>query len=60
MKLRKVRIKNFRGYKDVSIDVSNLNVIIGKNDVGKSTIIDALDIYFNDAQIDITDLNVFL
>lgn len=60
MKLRKVRIKNFRGYKDVSIDISNLNVIIGKNDVGKSTIIDALDIYFNDAQIDITDLNVFL
>ena len=49
MKLKKVRLKNFRGYLDTTFSVDKLNVIIGKNDVGKSTVIDALDVYFNDA-----------
>lgn len=60
MKLCKVKIVNFRGYRNASFDITNLNVIIGKNDVGKSTIIDALDIYFNDTAIDINDLNVHI
>lgn len=45
MKLKKVRLKNFRGYLDTTFSVDKLNVIIGKNDVGKSTVIDALDVY---------------
>lgn len=49
MRLRKIRIINFRGYSDEEIDIhKNINVIIGKNDVGKSTIIDAMNIFFND------------
>lgn len=60
MKLCKVKLVNFRGYKNANFNIANLNVIIGKNDVGKSTIIDALDIYFNDASIDINDLNVHI
>lgn len=36
-----------------------MNVIIGENDVGKSTILEALDIFFNDeAKIDVDDCNV--
>lgn len=58
MKLRKLKLVNFRGYQNSFFDISKLNVIIGKNDAGKSTIIDALDIFFNDASIDINDLNV--
>lgn len=60
MKLCKVKLVNFRGYKNATFNITNLNVIIGKNDVGKSTIIDALDIYFNDAPIDLNDLNVHI
>lgn len=60
MRLKKVRLKNFRGYSDSVFYINNLNVIIGKNDVGKSTVIDALDIYFNDAPIEVTDLNVYI
>ena len=60
MKLCKVKLVNFRGYRNATFNITNLNVIIGKNDVGKSTIIDALDIYFNDAPIDINDLNVHI
>lgn len=59
MKLKKVRLKNFRGYLDTTFSVDKLNVIIGKNDVGKSTVIDALDVYFNDASIEPSDLNVY-
>ena len=59
MKLKQVRLKNFRGYIDSIVPIKNLNVLIGKNDVGKSTIIDALDIYFNDVAIDAQDFNVY-
>ncbi|EKF55589.1 hypothetical protein I215_06502 [Galbibacter marinus] len=48
MKLNKLKLKNFRSYSlETEIDVSDLNVIIGKNDVGKSTILEALEIFFN-------------
>lgn len=48
MKLHTLKLKNFRGYSlETSLDVSDLNVIIGKNDVGKSTLLEALDIFFN-------------
>ncbi len=54
MKIKKVILKNFRIYKDETvIDLDNLTAFIGKNDIGKSTILDALDIFFNgkDAQV---------
>jgi len=48
MKLDKLKLKNFRSYsKETEIEVTDLNVIIGKNDVGKSSILEALDIFFN-------------
>ncbi|WP_299334776.1 ATP-binding protein [uncultured Psychroserpens sp.] len=48
MKLNKLKLKNFRSYsQETEIDISDLNVIIGKNDVGKSSILEALDIFFN-------------
>lgn len=58
--ISKIYIKNFRGYKEQTIYLhDNLNVIIGKNDVGKSTILEALEIFFNNetVKIDVTDLS---
>lgn len=48
MKLKKLIIKNFRSYKDfLEIDIDkNLTTFIGKNDIGKSTILEALAIFF--------------
>jgi len=44
MHIEKLRMKNFRGFKDVTIDFpSNLAVFIGENGSGKSSIIDCLD-----------------
>lgn len=60
MIISKLYIKNFRGYKEQTIELhDNLNVIIGKNDVGKSTILEALEIFFNNdvVKIDIFDLS---
>lgn len=62
MYLKRIRLKNFRSYKDITIHFdSNLNVIIGRNDIGKSTILEALDIFFGQERIkiDINDKNVY-
>lgn len=61
IRLKSIRLRNFRGYVDSTIIFDeNLNVIIGRNDVGKSTILEALEIFFNNEQIKIepSDLNV--
>ncbi|MCT4574884.1 MAG: ATP-binding protein [Alphaproteobacteria bacterium] len=58
MKLKKIYLKNFRGAESIECNINDLNVFIGKNDVGKSTILEALDIYFN-GKPDKDDKNVF-
>lgn len=63
MKIKSMKIKNFRGFSyETTINFDDLTVIVGKNDVGKSTILEALDIFFNDGKgvvkIDKTDINV--
>lgn len=64
MILKTLKLTNFRGYKDtIEIQFTDLTAFVGKNDVGKSTILEALDIFFNDGKniikIDKTDVNVF-
>ncbi|MBA1299190.1 ATP-binding protein [Pseudomonas carnis] len=49
MKLAQIRLRNFRCYKDeISIDFGDMTALVGRNDAGKSTIMEALDIFFND------------
>lgn len=48
MRLVQLRISNFRCFKEeVVIDLGELTVLIGKNDSGKSSLFDALEIFFN-------------
>lgn len=48
MKLVWVKLKNFRSYEwEIKIDIKDMNIILGKNDIWKSTILEALDIFFN-------------
>jgi AAA15 family ATPase/GTPase len=57
MKLERIKIKNFRCYNtETTFEIDNLTCIIGKNDIGKSTILEALDAFFND-NIDTADLS---
>lgn len=63
MKIHSLSITNFRGYRStVVIPFNDLTVFVGKNDVGKSTILEALDIFFNDGKglikIEKSDVNI--
>jgi len=49
MRIKRLILKNFRIFKETTIiDFDNLTAFIGKNDIGKSTILDALDIFFKE------------
>ncbi len=57
-----MKLKNFRSYKnEISIDFNDLTVFVGKNDIGKSTLLEALDIFFNEGngviKLDKDDIN---
>ena len=50
MRLVKIKLKNFRCYQSEMIfKVDDLTAIIGKNDIGKSAILEAMDAFFNDS-----------
>lgn len=52
MNLEYLKLKNFRGYtEETTIPFSNLTAFIGKNDAGKSTILEALEIFFNNTNV---------
>lgn len=53
-------LKDFRGFNEIEIEFHpNMNVIIGRNDVGKSSILDALNMFFNDeVKPDVSDCNI--
>ncbi|SHK09889.1 ATP-binding protein [Hespellia stercorisuis] len=64
MKIHSLVIKNFRGYKgETKVLFDDLTVFVGQNDIGKSTILEALDIFFNNnkgiIKIDPLDVNIF-
>lgn len=62
MRIKTIKIKNFRSYKnEVEIEFGDLTAFVGKNDIGKSTVLEALDIFFNDSKgiikLDKEDIN---
>jgi len=62
MKISRIRITNFRSYQEeITINLDDLNVFVGENDIGKSTILEALDIFFNEnkgvIKLDKDDIN---
>ena len=63
MKIEKVILENFRAFNGKQeIYLSNLTAVIGKNDQGKSSILEAIDIFINEGKgivkIEPDDLNV--
>ncbi|MFC4349503.1 ATP-binding protein [Kordiimonas lipolytica] len=59
MKLKAVILENFRGYRECTpIPLADMTAFIGRNDAGKSTILEALDIFFEGStKIDQGDAN---
>lgn len=62
MNLRSVSIKGFRPFKDeVTIPIDDLTVLIGRNDIGKSSILEALGIFLgcDDVKLEANDCNIY-
>lgn len=62
MRIKSMTLQNFRRYSNaVTIEFENLTAFVGKNDAGKSSILEALDIFFNEGKgcvkIDKDDIN---
>jgi len=45
MKFKRIEIKNYRSLEDIAVDLDGLTVLIGANNAGKTTILDALDLF---------------
>lgn len=62
MKIKTISVNRFRGYADpVRVEIDDLCALVGRNDIGKSTVLEALDIFFNEGKgcvkIDKEDIN---
>lgn len=52
MRLKALKLKNFRGYVgETTIVLDDLTVLVGRNDAGKSTVLEALAIFFDDDSV---------
>ena len=59
MRISSVLIENFRGYLDSTpLSVGAFTSIVGRNDVGKSTLLEALEIFFNGGKPDADDAHI--
>lgn len=60
MRLAKVTIENFRCFGDpIDLNIGDLTALIGKNDAGKSSILEALDMFFNDTKLENDDGSIY-
>lgn len=50
--IEQIYIKNFKAFEKMSIPIDKHNILIGENDAGKSTVLQALDIFFNQEKVD--------
>lgn len=62
MKIKSVAVNRFRGYESpIRVEIDNLRVLVGRNDIGKSTLLEALDFFFNEGKgcvkLDKDDIN---
>lgn len=53
MRLSRVKIRTFRCFKDeIAVDIDDITALIGKNDAGKYSILEALNMFFNEENPD--------
>ncbi len=58
MRISKIRIENFRTFKDMELPFDNYSVLIGSNGSGKSTILLALKVFFGDSSSTDTSISI--
>ena len=59
MKLKQVRIRNFRCYREeFTLNFDSLTCLIARNDAGKSSVLEAIDAFFNLEKLDPEDRSI--
>lgn len=59
MRLRRARLRNFRCYQaETSVSFEDLTALVGRNDSGKSAILDALGMFFGEYTPDADDASI--
>lgn len=54
MQLRRLVVENLRGYaRRTELELGDMTAVVGRNDVGKSTLLEALEIFFNNSTVKI-------
>lgn len=56
MKLRTVSVRNYRCLKKVDIDIADLTVLLGPNSAGKSSLLQALEFFFDGVELEAADV----
>src|SRR3989344_8709689 len=51
MFIKNLEINNFKGISDLSFSPTKINVIVGKNNTGKTSILSAIDLLFHNGHI---------
>ena len=60
MKIRKISIQRLKSLKKVSmVNIGDLVVLIGANGSGKSNLLEALTLFFNELDFDTTERNIW-
>ena len=59
MKLKKLKIRNFRCCEAMEIEVNAMHALVGANNAGKSTVLHALDFLFNPSVKKLSDESFF-
>ncbi|MFT8777132.1 MAG: AAA family ATPase [Gluconacetobacter liquefaciens] len=59
-KIRRIEIKNFRSIVDLTMNTTDLTVIVGDNDCGKSNVLRALNLFFNGRTNPDTEFNFLI
>lgn len=50
MKISNISFENFRSFRNSEVNITDINVFLGKNDQGKSSILEGLDVFFYDGK----------
>lgn len=56
MKISHIKVENYRSLKNVSFDVDDYSALVGANGSGKSSVLYALDWFFNGKPLEPTDV----
>lgn len=58
MKISYIKIRNYKSIKCLNVHIDSLTAIVGKNNFGKSTILDAIQCFYGEKDIDVDDFHL--